>query len=244
MEVVGGKAAHLHKRDGQSVTERHLDRGGGRRRQFIGAGFPHGGQEHADVRCRRNGALRTGSEAEQRNAEALAILDDRAEFAGLARMREHEDDVVRRHHAKVAMACVGRVHEERGRSGRGQGRGHLARDDAALAHAGDDQAAPHAHDHADDAQEYCGEVPVGEFRFQRIQAMGCDRQCPAGRFHDPAARTKRHNFRYCRHKFALFSMTISQVFLISSAWQQPRYQRTAFHFVSDPSGCKPARRSR
>jgi hypothetical protein len=65
--------------------------------------------------------------------------------------------------------------------------------------AGDDQAAPNIHDDADHAQEYGGEVPVGKFGFQRIDAVGRHGQGPAGGLYNPATGTKWDNLRNCGH---------------------------------------------
>src|SRR3546814_13321267 len=77
MEVVRRKAAHFHERDGERVTERHLDRGGGGGRQRIGARFLHVGHQDADVGRWGDRTVRARRHAQQGAGEALEIWDDR-----------------------------------------------------------------------------------------------------------------------------------------------------------------------
>ena len=58
----------------------------------------------------------------------------------LARIRQGENGVFGADHAEVAVARLDGMDELRRRAGRGEGRGDLAGDMAALAHAGDDDA--------------------------------------------------------------------------------------------------------
>ena len=57
-----------------------------------------------------------------------------------------------RDHAEIAVARLGRMDELRRRAGRGEGGGDLARDMAALAHAGDDDAARRGGEQVDGAR--------------------------------------------------------------------------------------------
>jgi hypothetical protein len=61
------------------------------------------------------------------------------ELVGLAAGGEGEDEVAGGDHAEVAMQRLGRVKEVRGRAGGAQGRGDLARDEAGLADAEEDE---------------------------------------------------------------------------------------------------------
>src|SRR5260370_52078 len=74
-------------------------------------------------------------------AAALEGTEDSKHFIGLAGRRNGDEEVVGRDHAEVAVAGLARMHEKRRRPGRGQGRGDLAADMAALAHAGHHHAA-------------------------------------------------------------------------------------------------------
>ena len=78
---------------------------------------------------------------DQRNLEPLGVGDDRRQFDALAGPGQRQHDVAVLHHAEVAVACLGRMHEGGGLPGRGECGGDLARDMAGLADAGDDGAA-------------------------------------------------------------------------------------------------------
>ena len=75
-------------------------------------GLVHPGQQHGHGRGLGKRALRRGRDGEQRDAVAAGIVDDVAQFDGLARPRQRQHDVVAGHHAKVAVAGLGRVDEE------------------------------------------------------------------------------------------------------------------------------------
>ncbi len=105
---------------------------------------------HASVACgsssKTSAALASvdlafGGDRDQRDAEALGVFDEIAQFGGFARPGERHDRVVAGDHAEIAVARLARMHEIGGRSGRGEGGRDLAADMAALAHAGDDHAA-------------------------------------------------------------------------------------------------------
>ena len=93
------------------------------------------------------------------------------------RMRQGDDDIVALDRAEVAVHGLGRVQEERRRPGARERRGDLARDDAGLAHPGDDDAAAavaqqvdgageplvHAVDEGEDGGGFGPEHLAGEF---------------------------------------------------------------------------------
>ena len=97
-----------------------------------------GGSTRRTSASRPSALSRLGGDGDQRNAVALGVGDDRGELGGLARPRDRQHDVAVLHHAEVAVAGFGGVHEGRRPAGRGERRGDLARDMAGLAHAGDD----------------------------------------------------------------------------------------------------------
>ena len=140
-EVVGGEAARFKERDGERVAERHLDqrRGGGR--QAVRAGLLDLGQDQRHVGGLRERGIGAGGHRDERHAEARGIEDDAAQLRRLARPGERQHHVVLGDHAEVAVARLGRMHEEGRCAGRGERRGDLGADVAALAHAGDDDAA-------------------------------------------------------------------------------------------------------
>ena len=70
-------------------------------------------------------------------AKRRVWLDEVGEFRGFPRVGQRQDRVAGDDHAQVAVRGLRRMHEQRGRAGRGQSGGDLARDVAGLAHAGD-----------------------------------------------------------------------------------------------------------
>ena len=85
--------------------------------------------------------LRARGHGDQADVVALRIVGDVFQLRGLARPRQRENNVALGDHAEIAVARLGRVHEQRRRAGRGKGRGDLVTDMAGLAHAGNDDAA-------------------------------------------------------------------------------------------------------
>ena len=74
-----------------------------------------------------------------------------------------------RGHAEVAVDRFGQVEEDRGRAGRGEGRGDLAPDMARLAQPADDQLAAAVEDQRDRALELCAQA-VGQ-RIERARLV-------------------------------------------------------------------------
>ena len=79
--------------------------------------------------------------------------------------REHR--IARHHHAEIAVRRLGRMDEQGGGAGRGQGRRDLARDVAGLAHAGDHDPPGHR-----GQQRHRMRKPVVEAGRQRAQRGG------------------------------------------------------------------------
>ena len=92
-------------------------------------------------------------DGDQRDREPARVEDEVAQLVGLAGVGQRQHRVLRRDHAEIAVAGLGRMDVERRRAGRGQGGGDLARDVAALAHAADDDASGHAGQQLDDGGE-------------------------------------------------------------------------------------------
>ena len=72
---------------------------------------------------------------DDRNPDALEMIDHRLELGGLAALRNQDRDVAFRGHSEVAVDRFRKMKESRGRAGRCEGRGDLARDMARLAEA-------------------------------------------------------------------------------------------------------------
>ncbi len=107
------------------------------------------GRHRHDVGLPAERAVALRGHGDQRDLEALGVGDDRGEFHALAGPGERQHHVAVLHHAEIAVARLGGMHEDRGLAGRGQRRGDLAGDMAGLADAGDDRAAGRGQQHGD-----------------------------------------------------------------------------------------------
>ena len=145
VEVARREAARFQQRHGQGVAEGQLHGGRGGGRELVGAGFlrrrQHEGRVAALIR-----ALPARGHRDQLHAETLAVVDHVPQLRRLAGPGEGQHHVAGGDHAEVAVAGLGRMHEEGRGAGGGQRRGHLAGDVAALAHAGDHHPAPRRQD--------------------------------------------------------------------------------------------------
>jgi hypothetical protein len=172
-EIERGEAAALDERDGQRVAEHELHRGRGGRGEPVGAGLRRARHREANIGLAAKRAFRLGGHGDQRNGVALGESDDRRQFRRLARPGDGEHDVARLHHAEVAVARLGRMDEEGGLAGRGEGRRDLARDMPGLADAGDDDPAGRGRDGLDGFRER-GPEPAfargADRLFERVQA--------------------------------------------------------------------------
>ena len=90
------------------------------------------------------------------------------ELDRLAGPGDGEDHVLARDHAEIAVARLGRMHEEGRRAGRGEGGGDLLADVAALADAGDDDAAARSLEDADTAWRNGSAMPLPSAAFSAI----------------------------------------------------------------------------
>ena len=152
--LVGREAAAFHQRNRERVAQCQHHRGRGRGRQPHGAGFLRLRQDQRNIGGldeRRVPAA--GADADDRHTDPPGIGDQVGEFRRLAAIRKKHQRIVARDHTKIAMARFGGMDEVRRRSGRRKGRCDLARDMSALAHAADDHAVAHAHQHVDGAAE-------------------------------------------------------------------------------------------
>ena len=86
-------------------------------------------------------SIRIAAEADERVADALDVGEQAQNFFGFAAGGERDDHVSAGQHAKVAVYGLCRMQKERRAAGGTERSGDLLRDDAALAHSGDDDAA-------------------------------------------------------------------------------------------------------
>ena len=170
-ELARREAAAFEQRDGERVAERELHQRGGGGREVVRAGLARLRQGEHHVRGAAERAVGFRRDGDEADVEAAGIVDEVLELHGLARPRQCHDEIVGRDHAEVAVARLARVHEEGGRTGRGEGRRHLAADVAGLAHPGDDQPALGAADQIDRGHERAAE-PVADRRRQRGHPAG------------------------------------------------------------------------
>ena len=130
------------------------------------------GKASSDIGGLGERAVRPAGDRHQRNAHALGIGDDVAEFGRAAGIGEGNQPVILGDHAEIAVACLGRMDEQGRRSGGGEGGGDLAGDMAALAHAGDDHPAVDRHQQVEGSAQ---QTRI-QARRQSIQALGFQSQ--------------------------------------------------------------------
>jgi hypothetical protein len=168
-ELLAAEAARFQQRHRERVAQRQR-RGGARRgRQVERARFLVDAGIQVHVRLARERGIRAARDGDDLRAAALDERQDARDLVGLPRIRNGDDHVVGRDHAQVAVARLGRMHEER-RSAGGSERGrdlvaHMAR----LAHARHDDPSLRGEDHA-----VCGEERFAEARLQVAHRGGFD----------------------------------------------------------------------
>ena len=156
-EILGGETARIEQRQRQRVTQRQR-RGRARRgRETERTRFGVDRRVEMHVGGLRQRTLLVAGEGDEARALALQMRRQRDQLVGFAGIRQHQHDVVGRDHPEVAVRRIGRMHEERGRSGGGQRGGELAADVARLADARDDDAAAAVEDHVDGGDERLAE---------------------------------------------------------------------------------------
>jgi hypothetical protein len=168
----------------------------------VRAGFARLRQREHDIGGLAERRFRIGGDRDQPDAEAARIVDQAFQLGGLARPGQRHDGVVAGDHAEVAMAGLGRMHEEGRRAGGGERGRDLVRHMPGLAHAADDQPAADAADQLDRFHERRAELvsergrqrgDAAAFRFQRAHRR-CDQGM--GMFMRFAAVTERFRFRH------------------------------------------------
>jgi len=152
-KVLGAETAGVEQRHRERVPQRKLRRGAGGRGEVERAGLLRHAVRQHQIGVRRQRRLGPAGHADQRHAQALQGRQDGRQLVALAGVGNRQHHVAAGDHAEVAVAGLGGVDEQRGRAGGGQGRGDLASDMAALAHAHHDHATGTAQDRFDHRRE-------------------------------------------------------------------------------------------
>ncbi len=138
----------------------------------------HGCIQH-DVRVlRERGIGRTG-DCNDADTEALERLEQHQELGGGPAFRNHDGHIGFANEAEVAVHTLHGVKKEGRRTGRGERRSNLPRNDACLADTRDDDASRRGGDHLDGADEGVIE-PVLDFGNR----LGFEAQHPASALED------------------------------------------------------------
>ena len=190
-EVLLAKAARVEQGRRERVAEGHLHGGARRRCEVQRAGFLLDGAFDHPVGVLPERRVGFAGEGDQRHAQALQHRHDDIELVALAGVGNRDHGVAFGDHAEVAVAGLGGVNEHRRRAGRGQRRGDLAPDMAALAHAHHDDTPAAAEDGRNGARktfaepslragQRCG-FDVERLRGQRQGARRIERPRRQGR---------------------------------------------------------------
>ena len=140
-EVFGSPTAAATDFESERVAESEHDRCGGGGSEVEPAGFGGDAGVEKDVAGLGERGRGAAGERNERDGEALERGEQAEEFFGFAAVGEGDDGVARCEHAHVAVDGFRGMEEVRWSAGRTEGCGDLAGDDAALADAGDDDAA-------------------------------------------------------------------------------------------------------
>ena len=139
-----------------------------------------------------------GGHGHQRHLETPGIGDEIGKLGRLPRPGKRQNHILRRDHAEIAVACLGRMHELGRRSGGRKRGGDLLPDMAALAHAGHDDPALAAQHQLRRLFEVLRK-PIGQCGPQRLHPLdlAADAAFRHGRRHEtcmqacgPAARAR------------------------------------------------------
>ncbi len=137
-ELIGLEITLLHQGHGQRIPQGQRQRGGCGGGHAHRAGLGGGGQQELVIgRCHQR-AAGAGRNPHQGDREPPRMGQHIAQLLGFAGIGDQDADILGGDHAQIAMAGLGWVDKMRGRTGRGKGGGHFARDVAGFAHAGND----------------------------------------------------------------------------------------------------------
>jgi len=134
-EIFAAKTARIQQRHGQRIAQCELGRGAGRRREVERAGLFFDAAVQHDIGMQGQGGFAPAGHGNKRHPQALEHRQDQRHLVAFAAVGDRQHQVFGGDHAQVAVAGLGRVHEQRWRAGGGQRGGDLAPDVAALAHA-------------------------------------------------------------------------------------------------------------
>src|SRR5262245_2283377 len=168
-EVVLAETACIEQRHRERVAECHLSGGAGSWREVQRAGFLIDPARQHDVGMAGQRRLGVAGHRDQGHVEPLQRGQQHGELIALAAVGDRQQHIAGLHHAEVAVAGFGRMHEERRRAGGGERGRDLAPDMAALAHAHHDHAALALKHHAHRVHE-----TIALPRRQREQRAGFD----------------------------------------------------------------------
>ncbi|MNV18898.1 hypothetical protein D3C71_1097380 [compost metagenome] len=140
-EIFWGESTRFEQGYGERITH-HQRRGGtGGRCQAKRTGFFRHFHAQVNIRRARHAAFWAAGHANERNVQTFQHGDQRQYFVGFTGVGQRNDHILRRDHPEIAVRRFTWMHEERGCSGTGKGRGHFAANVTRFAH-------PHHHDFA------------------------------------------------------------------------------------------------
>lgn len=140
-EVLGAETFFEGDGDGEGVSKGEHGGGGRGGGKAHAAGLGGDAAIEGDVAGESEGGLGVAAEADERVAGALDGGEEAEDFFGFAAGGEGDYDVSLGQHAEVSVDGLGGVEEECGAACGAEGGGNFLGDDAAFAHAGDDDAA-------------------------------------------------------------------------------------------------------
>ena len=140
-EVVVAEIATFKKRDGKCVADGHCDGSARGWREIQGTGFFFHADVESDVAGFGESGFEIAGQSDERNFEALERFEEMNDFFGLAAVRDGDERVAAREHAEVAVERFGGMKKERWSAGAGERCRNFSRDEAGLAHAGENDAA-------------------------------------------------------------------------------------------------------
>ena len=205
-EILDRESTRIEERQRQRVAQGKRRRRARRRREPERIGFAVDRRVEVYVGGLGERTLAVSRERDHPRALPLQVRGEHQELVGLARVRQHDDDVVRSDHAEVAVARLGGMHEECRRAGRRERRRYLPRDVAGLADARDDDSAAAREHQLDRGDEGTGEalregadrarLGVEDVARERERALRVDRSRAGAARRRALIRWGRHRAEY------------------------------------------------
>src|SRR6266478_2150775 len=140
-EIIGAEATPFEKRDRESVADGHGDGGARGGREIERASFLADADVERDVASFGKSGGSLAGQRDERNIQALEGFEETDDFFGFAAVGDSEHRVTAREHAQIAMQSFRRMQKKGRRAGARKRGGNFSRDQAGLAHAGDDDTA-------------------------------------------------------------------------------------------------------